>query len=1421
MNDNKIKKFVIKKYFKTSRNFIPDKYFNKENKNKFIKEKYNIKINHRYISIIDILILLYIFIVIYHPSVYSLNFKFNLNSINFDFEIVATIKEIGNQLILGKGFQPQPYDYPVEEININNEKMYNVKLKWSSLVTNCSEMFYGTVNITMLDFSNFDLSQVVDMSNMFWGCKSLKKINFGNSPISKADNMESMFYDCSSLTSLDLSKFETSLVTNMKNMFYGCSSLTSLDLSNFRTSKVINMDSMFHKTNSLKYLDISNFDTSENTNMANMFSSCGIQSLDLSSFNARKVINMEYMFYQCNSLVSLKFSSNFNSISSKYMQYMFASCSKMESLDLSGFYTNSVINMESIFENCEKLIYLDLLNFNIESATNMKKMFYGCSSLLFINLYSFLESNNVEIGMMFQNTPDNLIFCINEENAPKINNLLQSKTTTNNCSHICFSENRQILLQEKKCIINCSNNGPNKFEYNDQCYSSCPKRTISSSTDIFKCEDLICPYYYNIDETECIDVISSGYYLKDEKLKTIGKCHSDCQTCNKGEEGVNTNCLTCNVEKYLDNGNCVDICEKGSYIDESGTKKCSCSYEIKCKECSEESNAFDLCISCNEGYFQKIDQEPNDKGFIDCYNSLSGYYLDNNFYYPCFSTCNKCFGMGTKDNHNCEECIINYDFINEKNKEKNCYKKCKYYYYFDLDNEYKCTEENECPLDFSYLITEKNKCIDKCSNDDTYKYLYNTKCYEKCPDENLIIDDINFLCKNQEKDSTNEITDFEEKTYITIKTERETSESNKISDIIKNWTSENFFLDLYSSEELKLISKDEIIRCIKEDIINNKMENLLLNLINGVEDDFVIKEGNILYQLTTSDNQNNNTYNNISSIKLGDCENTLKLKYNISENETLIIFKIDYYVTGLLIPIIGYEIFHPITKVKLNLSYCEESTINYTIPVEINENKLFQYDPNSEYYNDECNSYTTEKGTDILINDRKNEFINNNMSLCENLCQYIGYEKTNKKAICKCGIKYKEFILSEMYNETNLLANNFSNENSYSNLGSLACYKTLFTKDGIYNNIGSYIIIFILIFFLICSFIFIKCGREIFNNLIFNVLESKKENSDIHRNRKRHRTMSTKKKIISNPKIKKKISSKTAGNILNKERKKKDKKKTDIIPYKRKESSTSSFIKFNNSPNMIKAKRKKSKNMTKISIFKKNKELIKFIDYEINSFSYKEALINDKRTFFEYYKSLAKTKHPIIFSFLYINDFNILLIKICLFILSFTIHYAFNRLFFTNNVIHKIYEEGGKYNLSYTIRNIILSFFISYYINILLRYIFLTEKSLLELKNQKTEIKANKLVTKIKRIFLIKYICFFIISQIFLILLWYYISTFGAVYQNSQIYLLINSIISFSISLVYPFIFNLIPCCFRIYSLRDKKKKKEFIYKISKIIQIL
>ena len=151
--------------------------------------------------------------------------------------------------------------------------------------------------------------------------------------------------------------------------------------------------------------------------------------------------------------------------------------------------------------------------------------------------------------------------------------------------------------------------------------------------------------------------------------------------------------------------------------------------------------------------------------------------------------------------------------------------------------------------------------------------------------------------------------------------------------------------------------------------------------------------------------------------------------------------------------------------------------------------------------------------------------------------------------------------------------------------------------------------------------------------------------------------------------------------------------------------------------------------------------------------------------------------------------------------------------------MHKIYEDGGIFNLAYSLPQICYSFIISSFINSLIWYLSLSDNQIIQIKQEKTYVKAKEESEKIISCLKIKYVLFFIFSFISLSFFWYYLACFGSIYKNTQIYLLKDTLISFGLSLLYPLFINLIPGFFRIYSLN--KKNQNCLYVISKLIQLI
>ena len=226
-------------------------------------------------------------------------------------------------------------------------------------------------------------------------------------------------------------------------------------------------------------------------------------------------------------------------------------------------------------------------------------------------------------------------------------------------------------------------------------------------------------------------------------------------------------------------------------------------------------------------------------------------------------------------------------------------------------------------------------------------------------------------------------------------------------------------------------------------------------------------------------------------------------------------------------------------------------------------------------------------------------------------------------------------------------------------------------------------------------------------------------------------------------------------------------------------------------------------------------------DEELNTLEYEIAIIYDKRTYFQYYWSLLKKKQLILFTFLPANDYNLYTIKISLFLLAFSLYFTINGFFFSDDTMHKIHEDNGAFNIIYQIPQILYSTIISAIINAILKLLSLSEKNILLIKQEKNLNIAIKKSKNIERCITIKFTFFFILSIILLLFFWYFISCFCAVYTNTQSILIKDTLMSFGISMLYPFGLNLLPGMLRIPALRAKNKDKKCIYRTSELIALI
>ena len=122
-----------------------------------------------------------------------------------------------------------------------------------------------------------------------------------------------------------------------------------------------------------------------------------------------------------------------------------------------------------------------------------------------------------------------------------------------------------------------------------------------------------------------------------------------------------------------------------------------------------------------------------------------------------------------------------------------------------------------------------------------------------------------------------------------------------------------------------------------------------------------------------------------------------------------------------------YEVFEPIDKKKLNLSICDNVTIDLYIPLGLSEklgnlyNELKDmgfdlFDINSPFYQDICVPYKSLNDTDVLLSDRVNYYYNNDETLCQSNYKFSNYSMETQLLKCECDVSNSETDSKEVKN---------------------------------------------------------------------------------------------------------------------------------------------------------------------------------------------------------------------------------------------------------------------------------------------------------------------------------------------------------------------------------------------------------------------
>ena len=192
-------------------------------------------------------------------------------------------------------------------------------------------------------------------------------------------------------------------------------------------------------------------------------------------------------------------------------------------------------------------------------------------------------------------------------------------------------------------------------------------------------------------------------------------------------------------------------------------------------------------------------------------------------------------------------------------------------------------------------------------------------------------------------------------------------------------------------------------------------------------------------------------------------------------------------------------------------------------------------------------------------------------------------------------------------------------------------------------------------------------------------------------------------------------------------------------------------------------------------------------DFLLDNYDYETAIQYDKRSFWRIFYTNIIAKENIINIILFKTPLDLKVLRICLFIFTYSCDLAFNTIFFsTQNISDKYHYEGDNLFLFTIINNLVQSI-ISAVVGLILvnilehmidsrgKYedLFRNEEKKMR-KNNKykvSEIKKNEISEKIRKISLIlkcKIILFIILEFTIMVFFYYFVTAFCEVYKMTQ-----------------------------------------------------
>ena len=756
------------------------------------------------------------------------------------------------------------------------------------------------------------------------------------------------------------------------------------------------------------------------------------------------------------------------------------------------------------------------------------------------------------------------------------------------------------------------------------------------------------------------------------------------------------------------------------------------------------------------------------------------YYYDSlyDLFMPCHENCKYCERGGSVTENYCLECANGYIKypLDGRRKNYNCIIECAYSFYFNSDGIYSCTLGPTCPVTYSYYIPANKQCIDSCQNDDIYIYTYNGNCVIECP-SGLIADNNGFCVEKSNSESKCSLSKKET-------TLRNFDSNGGLDTLVNNYYKEFYYTNKHVSE------------------FNSKEYDIIIYI-----------DKSCLTQLNLD----------FAEIDFGNCYLKVQKAYGLLNDSLIVVLlkKIDSKTGGTTS---SYSLYNPFNGLKLDAAnickdeeivieesifdILEDSGIEYENIKKLMDQDIDVFDTSGEFYTDICFEFDSPIDRDITLEDRLEEFFPN-ISLCDSGCQSKGINLTTMKAICSC--TFKDISSSSIVSDIEYL-NEITDIISSSNIQVLKCINYIFKRFK--TSVGGYLMIFCILIVMICGLIFYLRDMNILKKYIIDkttayikylkkiVYEQDGPKNSIiiiggYKNKKNSKEKNLNKGEI---KIKNKLSIQNNGEI-----------NSDKM------SNSQDFLA---NKNKINDKLSEEKNRKQIRLSKNQiEDFIEYLTPELDDLEFEDIMLQDKRSFKEYFIESLNEKQLFLKTFKVKDNFNPTSLKIILFTLTLVLYIVINGFFYGEEAISEIYHIEGEDSFfgffPRSIERYVYCAIVSTIVNIIVDLFFVPESNMKRLftKYEKNISNLKIEITRFGRNILIRYIIFINFVLVLFILLTIYLLCFNYVYPHTQVDWVKSSIFLIIIMQILTILVCLLETCLRFLAFYYKNEK---IYKISK-----